>query len=181
MTPFHIVLSELAEVVDAVDPVQMVKACELIAGAGRILAHGSGRERLQLAGFIMRLHHLGLRVAMQGDMAAPPLGPGDLLVCSAGAGDLPTVSVLVEVAQAAGADVLILTATPDAAAAAQATLVLTIPALTGVDEAAGASILPPGSLYEAAMFLLFEVMALDLRDRLAIPPDVMRSRQTNME
>ena len=43
------------------------------------------------------------------------------------------------------------------------------------------SALPMGSLYEGAMFLLFEVMVLDLRDRLVVLPETMRSRHTNME
>lgn len=189
MTPFHSVLKELATVADAIDSVAVIHACERIAGAGRVVAYGCGRERLQLAGFVMRLHHLGLRVAMQGDMNAPPLGPGDLFICSAGPGDLSTVTALMQVARAAGADILMLTGQPDAAPVALATDVIFIPAQTmandggkaGENNGAAASVLPMGSLYEGAMFLLFEVMILDLRDRLGIPADLMRARHTNME
>jgi 6-phospho-3-hexuloisomerase len=49
------------------------------------------------------------------------------------------------------------------------------------NDRAGASALPMGSLYEGALFLLFEVMVLDLRDRLGIQPETMRARHTNME
>ena len=52
-----------------------------------------------ISGLIMRLHHLGLRVAMQGDMAAPPLAQGDLFLCSAGPGELATVTALMQVAR----------------------------------------------------------------------------------
>lgn len=198
MTPFHSVLKELGHLADAIDPVAVIGACERIAGAGRIVGHASGRERLQLAGFFMRLHHLGLRVAMQGDMNAPPLGAGDLLICSAGAGDLPTVTALMQVAQAAGADILMLTARPEAAPATLATNVICIPAPiwdlassassdqalppdpTLTQDGGAMSVLPMGSLYEGVMFLLFEVMILDLRDRLGIPTDLMRARHTNM-
>jgi 6-phospho-3-hexuloisomerase len=38
-----------------------------------------------------------------------------------------------------------------------------------------------GSVYEGALFLLFEVMVLRLRDRLGVTPDEMRSRHTNLE
>jgi 6-phospho-3-hexuloisomerase len=43
------------------------------------------------------------------------------------------------------------------------------------------SILPMGSLYEALMFLFFELLVLDLRTRLGIAPDEMRANHTNME
>jgi 6-phospho-3-hexuloisomerase len=66
------------------------------------MGYGCGREALQLRGFIMRLHHLGLNVSMQSDMTAPPLGPGDLLLVTAGPGDLSTVRALMGQAQMRG-------------------------------------------------------------------------------
>ena len=38
-----------------------------------------------------------------------------------------------------------------------------------------------GSLYEGALFVVFEVMVLKLRDRLGVTPDEMRANHTNME
>jgi 6-phospho-3-hexuloisomerase len=83
--------------------------------------------------------------------------------------------------------VLFLTAEPKTGAAVLATQVLHIPAQTMASDRAGAadkpgqSALPMGSLYEGAMFLLFEVMVLDLRERLDQTPSEMRARHTNME
>ena len=186
MNPFHTAMKELQAVTDALDLGSVARAADMISHASRIVGHGCGRERLMISGFVMRLHHLGLRVAMQGDMSAPPLGQGDLLLCSAaGPGELATVTALMKVARASGADVLFLTAQPDMPAASLASHVLTIPAQTMADDrtadGAPASALPMGSLYEGAMFLLFEVMVLDLRDRLAVLPETMRARHTNME
>jgi 6-phospho-3-hexuloisomerase len=36
-------------------------------------------------------------------------------------------------------------------------------------------------VFEGALFLLFEVMVLALRDRLGISPEAMRARHTNLE
>lgn len=174
-------LAELDAAVSAIDPAAIDAACAAIAQAGRILGYGCGREGLQLRGLIMRLHHLGLKVAMQGDMAAPPLGPGDLFLCSAGPGELSTVTALMQVARGAGADVLFLTAEPDTPAAEAATLVLTIPAQTMARDRNSATFLPMGSVYEGALFLLFEVMVQSLRDRLGETAATMRARHTNME
>ena len=43
------------------------------------------------------------------------------------------------------------------------------------------SVLPMGSVYEGALFLLFEVMVLQLREILGVTPDAMRARHTNLE
>ena len=43
------------------------------------------------------------------------------------------------------------------------------------------SILPMGSLYEGAQFVVFEILVLMLRDRLNVTRDAMRRRHTNLE
>ncbi len=125
---FGTALAELGDVTARIDPADLAAACETIATARNIVLYGCGREGLQMRGFAMRLHHLGCRVAMQGDMACPPVGRGDLFLVSAGPGELSTVTALMRVAREAGAGVLLLTAEPDTPSAALATRVLTIPA-----------------------------------------------------
>ena len=181
MTFMRNALEELSHVADAIDPVSVENACALIVAAEKIVLYGCGREGLQLRGLAMRLHHLGLSVAMQGDMTAPPLGPGDLFLCCAGPGDLATVTALMRVAQQAGADILFLTAEPRAPSSALATQCLVIPAQTMARGLGGTSILPMGSLFEGALFILFEAMVHDLRLRLGQSAETMRARHTNME
>jgi 6-phospho-3-hexuloisomerase len=38
-----------------------------------------------------------------------------------------------------------------------------------------------GSVYEGALFLLFEVMVLRMKASLGVSPEAMRARHTNME
>ncbi len=176
-------LDELSVAVQRIDEKDIDNALDLIAGAEKIVLYGCGREGLQLRGFAMRLHHLGLKVAMQGDMAAPPVGRKDLFINSAGPGELSTVSALMRVARNADTKVLFLTGVSDSPAADLADTVLTVPAQTMANDQGGdeTSVLPMGSVYEGALFLLFEVMVLRLRDRLSVTPEEMRSRHTNLE
>lgn len=180
---FDTALAELGAVTAKIDPGAVMRACESIAAARRIVLYGCGREGLQMRGFAMRLHHLGCDVAMQGDMATPPVGSGDLFIASAGPGELATVTALMKVASTAGAGVLFLTGEPDAPCAKLASEVLTIPAQTMArDQGVGAtSVLPMGSVYEGALFVLFEIMVLRLRDRLGETSETMRARHTNLE
>lgn len=180
---YHSALEDLGGVLDKLDDRSVDAVCGLIAGAKRIGVYGCGREALQMKGFAMRLFHLGLPVAVVGDMTMPPLGPGDVFFVSSGPGETSTVLTLMRVARDAGATVLLVTAQPDSSAASLANTVLFIPAQTMADDQGSAktSVLPMGSVFEGALFVLFEVMVLKLRDLLGETPEAMRSRHTNME
>jgi 6-phospho-3-hexuloisomerase len=180
---FRTALDELGNVLASVDPKAIDAACAMLAGARTIAAYGCGREALQVKGFAMRLYHLGLPVSVVGDMTAPPLGEGDVFLASSGPGETSTVLALMRVAKEAGARVLLVTAQPGSSAAELADFTLVIPAQTMADDQGPAktSVLPMGSVFEGALFLLFEVMVLKLKTSLGIEADAMRARHTNME
>lgn len=86
-------------------------------------------------------------------------------------------------AKKGGAQTVILTAESAGSAARQADEVLVVPAQTMASDqgAAARSVLPMGSVYEGALFVLFEVMVLKLRELKGATPDTMRARHTNLE
>lgn len=172
---------EMRDAAAAVDSEALEALVKEIVGARRIALHGVGREGLMMRALAMRLHHLGLDATPVGDMTAPPLGPGDLLLVSAGPGRFATVGALVKVAREAGARIACVTAWPEGPVPRACDAVLHIPAQTMADDAAGASVLPMGSLYEGAQFVVFECLVLALRDRLGVAPEAMRARHTNLE
>lgn len=181
-TMYQRALDELGSVFERIDQPAVDRAVEAIAGARRIALYGCGREGLQIRGLCMRLFHLGLEVAMVGDMTTFAIGPGDLFLVSAGPGALPTAETLMRVAREAGASVLLVTAQPQGPASALADLILTIPAQTMAnDQGSGLSVLPMGSLFEGAQYVLFEIMVLAVKDKLQISAEAMRANHTNLE
>ncbi len=173
--------AELTAVAGGIDDAALEPTVRAIAGAERVMLYGCGREGLMMRALAMRLHHQGLRVCMQGDMNGFPLGPGDLFLCAAGPGELSTASALCGVAHEAGAQVLVVTAEPDGATSALADELLVIPAQTMARDVGSDAVLPMGSLFEGAMFLVFEVLVLRLREVLGETSESMRARHTNME
>jgi 6-phospho-3-hexuloisomerase len=175
--------AELRAAALAVDPAGLDGLAADIAGALRVVCYGVGREGLMMRALAMRLYHLGLDAHVAGDMSCPPVTRGDLLIVSAGPGDFATVMGLVNVARTAGARTACVTAQPAAPVPSACDRILTIPAQTMADDTgpAPASVLPMGSLFEGAQFLVFELLVLDLRDRLGITADAMRARHTNLE
>jgi 6-phospho-3-hexuloisomerase len=175
-------LDELKTVFARLDDAQVDAAVKEIAAARRVALYACGRERLQIMGFCMRLFHMGFDVAMVGDMTTPPVGKGDLFFAVCGPGYVSTTSALLGVAEQAGARSLVVTAQTDGKTVKMASSVLHLPAQTMAnDQAARASVLPMGSLFEGALFVLFEVMVLKLMALKSITYADMRARHTNLE
>lgn len=143
-----------------------------------------------LKSLCMRLIHLGLSAYVVGDVTTPPIRPLDLLIASAGPGSFSTVDAICKVAKANSATILFLTAQPDQSLSCKefATHVAYLPARTMADEVdhgSGGSevreVLPMGSLYEGAMFVLFEIVVYRLGEVLGETPAAIASRHTNLE
>ncbi|KAF2320341.1 hypothetical protein GH714_027204 [Hevea brasiliensis] len=127
---------------------------------GRVFLYGVGREGLMLKALCMRLAHLGLSTHFVFDMTTPPIASNDLFIASAGPGGFSTVDALCSLARSNGAKVLLLTAQPESGSCVKhASVVCYVPALTMAndEEATSRPLLPMGSVYEGALFVLFEM------------------------
>jgi len=174
-------LDEIRAVLESGTATEVEKLCDEVQAARRIACYGVGREGLMTRALCMRLMHLGFDAHVVGDMTTPHLGQGDLLVVSAGPGAFSTVLALLGVARSAGARTAVVTAQPDGEAPRRADAVIHIRAQTMADDRGGTSVLPMGSLYEAAMLIFFDIVSIRLRERTGQSVDGMRSRHTNLE
>jgi 6-phospho-3-hexuloisomerase len=174
-------VDEIRGVFEAGAATEVDALCDELLKARRIACYGVGREGLMMRALCMRLMHLGLDAHMVGDMTTPGLGSGDLLVVSAGPGSFSTVKALVGVARSAGARIAVVTAQPEGEVSKAADSVIHLRAQTMADDKAGASVLPMGSLYEAAMLIFFDIVSIVVRERTGQTMEGMRARHTNLE
>jgi 6-phospho-3-hexuloisomerase len=174
-------LDEIRGVLEAGAGREVDRLCDELLKARLIACYGVGREGLMMRALCMRLMHVGLNAHMVGDMTTPALGAGDLLLVSAGPGSFSTVKALVGVAHSAGARTVAVTAQPEGEVPAAADTVIHLRAQTMADDKGGASVLPMGSLYEAAMLIFFDIVSIVLRERTSQTMEEMRGRHTNLE
>lgn len=175
-------IHELSGAVERIDDADVDRVVELIADSRHVSVFGCGREGLQVRGFAMRLFHLGRSVSVVGDMTTPAIGSGDLLLVTAGPGMLSTALALAGVAKAAGAHVLSITAQPEGAVPKMSDDILVLPGQTMADDQReNVSLLPMGSVFEGALFVLFEVIILKLKTKLKVTDQAMRANHTNLE
>jgi 6-phospho-3-hexuloisomerase len=178
---FQGALDEIRGVLEAGAAAEAERLCDEVLKAKRIATYGVGREGLMMRALCMRLMHLGLDAHVVGDMTTPHLGEGDLLIVSAGPGQFSTVGALLGVAREAGARTAVVTAQPDGPAPRSADTVIHLRAQTMADDRGGSSVLPMGSLYEAAMLIFFDIVSIRLRERTGQTMEGMRGRHTNLE
>ncbi|MTD15229.1 6-phospho-3-hexuloisomerase [Nakamurella sp. YIM 132087] len=174
-------IDEIAVAVNSVDTATLDAIAQDIAEAKVIAAYAGGREGLVMRGLVMRLFHAGMDAHYIGEMTCPAAGPGDLVILSCGPGNISTVQALAGVAKKAGAKILYLTAQPDESPADLADRVVVINAQTMANDGGSAAVLPMGSGYEIAMFVMVDLITNRVRGLRQESPELMRARHTNLE
>jgi 6-phospho-3-hexuloisomerase len=175
------ILTEIGMALRGVSENEYLEFCSDIAGAGRIVCFGLGREGLAVRAFCMRLAHLGLDAHMAGDVTALPIGPGDLLVVTSGPGNLTLTRAMIEVGHRAGGRVTVVTAQPDGPDPEAADAVVVIPAQTMADDRESASVLPMGTAFEIAMGIFFDLAVIGIQDLTGQTNEDLRARHFNLE
>jgi 6-phospho-3-hexuloisomerase len=173
---------ELAQVFEKLDVSQIERFMEAIGDANRIILIGVGREGLATRAFTMRLMHLGLDAHWIWDDTTPSLRDGDLLIATSGCGEIGHIHYVVETAKKRGAGVALVTGDPFKKTAKIADLVLFVPASVYLGTAdVVSSIQPMGNLFEQALLIVFDMIAMTLRDNKGITPRQMEAMHRNLE
>lgn len=146
----------------------------------RIFCDGSGRSRLQIEGFAMRLVQMGFRSAIVGEPTVPAITGSDvLLICSA-SGETPMMVAHAKKAKALGVKVLLITASPDSTLSTLCDHMVILRASSKM-AATAASIQPMGSLFEQSVGILMDIIVLHLMEKYQITNDDMYSNHANLE
>ncbi|ALU73473.1 3-hexulose-6-phosphate isomerase (plasmid) [Rhodococcus erythropolis R138] len=154
----RIVLRENARLLNAVAADEWNEAGSLIRSARAVFAIGGGRSGLAIQMAAMRLMHLGLRVHVAGEVTAPALGSGDVLIAVSGSGTSDVVVRAADTANKVGASVLAVTTAPESPLAQRARAVLVLPAAHKQDHSAEITLQYAGSLFEQSVLLAFDAL-----------------------
>ena len=177
----HRVLAEVDNVLGRVDESETRAFCREILRARRIFVYSMGREGLVMRSFAMRLMHLGLNVAVVGDMTTPPIGIDDLLILSCGPGASNTLQGLAETAHNAGGKVAVITAQREGNLCKLSDLLVFISAQTMAEDEGSKSVQPMGSGFEQSEWILFDVIIILLIAETGQTAAAIRERHTNLE
>jgi 6-phospho-3-hexuloisomerase len=160
----RIVLDENERLLNSVAAEQWDRAGLLITSARAVFVIGNGRSGLAVQMAAMRLMHLGLRVHVAGEVTAPAIGAGDVLIAVSGSGSTASVVGAADTAKKVGASILAVTTASDSPLARRADEVLVLPAADKEDHSATITRQYAGSLFEQSVLLAFDALFQALWD-----------------
>jgi len=176
-----LVQDEISEVFQRVDPAQVAALVTELRLADRIFVTGAGRSGLVLKMAAMRLMHLGLTVHVVGEITAPAIRSGDLLLAASGSGTTAGVVKAAETAAAQDARIAVYTTSAGSPLAKAASAVVLIPAAQKTDHGSALSRQYSGSLFEQVLFATTEAVFQSLWDEDAASPEELWQRHANLE
>ena len=176
-------LNELQIALSSIDPERVTALRQAILQARHIFVTGKGRSGLCMRGFAMRLMHMGLAVYVVDDPITPAIVAGDLLLIGSGSGRTPSQVGHAARAKALQAQVGLITTAESSPIGDNADVIVRIKAVTpklpGSD--ATGSVQPMGNLFEQSLWLLLDLMTLQLMETLNLTSDQMFTRHANLE
>lgn len=176
------VVSEINQVLNRLDDGQVEAFIGEILKAKRIVLIGVGREGLSTRAFTMRLMHMGLDVHWVWDDTTPALRPGDLLIATSGCGKIGHIHYVCERAKEHGARVSLVTGDPYQKTAKLADTILFVPGSVYLGTAdVVPSIQPMGNLFEQCLLITFDMIIMDIEERLHMTREAMESNHRNVE
>lgn len=176
----EIVVEENIRLLGALDTDDWDAAGRLLVDAGRVFVIGNGRSGLAAQMAAMRLMHLGLDVHVAGEVTAPAVADGDVLIAISGSGTTATVVAAADTANRVGARVIAVTTASRSPLADRATTVLTIPAAEKRDFANSNSFQYAGSLFEQGVLLAFDALFHSLWRQGARSAESLWARHANI-
>lgn len=176
-----LILKELERTLAAVSEAEIDVAQTIILSARRVFVAGAGRSELALKMAAMRLMHLGLVVHVAGEVTAPAIGHGDLLVVASGSGTTAGAVQAAQVALKAGAEVLVLTTAPSSKLGTLAQYLIVIPAATKQDHDGIMSQQYAGALFEQSVLLVMDAVFQELWRQRGESAEQLWKRHANLE
>ena len=174
-------VEEVGVAVRSVPSSVLDEVAAMLADATKVAAYAGGREGLVMRGLVMRLFHAGVAASYVGEMTVPHFGEGDVVVLSCGPGNISMVQAIAGVARAAGSRIIYFTAEPNQPPADLADKVVVIEAQTMARDTGSPAVLPMGSGYEIALFVMVDLLTNRVRAARHESAEVMRARHTNLE
>lgn len=176
----EIVLEELSACVLGISCKEISDLADALVKEKRIFCDGVGRSLLQVKAFAMRLTQMGFQSVVVGETTTPAITERDILLICSGSGETPMLVEHAARAKAAGATVLLMTATKGASLEKISDSSILIEASSKASVSIF-SVQPMGSLFEQSVGILCDSMVLRIMKKYHISSEEMYQNHSNLE
>ena len=165
----------------AADPAGLDRAAQTMRAADRVFLLGAGRSGIALQMTAMRLMHLGLAVHVVGEVTAPAIRRGDVLVVASGSGSTAGIVRAARTAADVGADVVAITADGSSEISGLATVTILVEAAGKFDRDSAVSAQYAGGLFEQTVVTVGDAIFHSLWQQSGLSADELWPRHSNLE
>jgi len=165
----------------AADPAGLDRAAQTMRAADRVFLLGAGRSGIALQMTAMRLMHLGLAVHVVGEVTAPAIRRGDVLVVASGSGSTAGIVRAARTAADVGADVVAITADGSSEISGLATVTILVEAAGKLDRDSAVSAQYAGGLFEQTVVTVGDAIFHSLWQQSGLSADELWPRHSNLE
>lgn len=179
----ELVLDELSSTLPTVDDGQFDALVDaLTVPDRRILVMGVGRVLISLKAWVKRMRHLDMDINYVGDETELPVGPGDLVLVASASGESKLPVAIAKIAKGLGVTLAYIGCSPGSSVDRLADLRLVLPGRTKLPGSHNyPSLQPMSTLFEQELFLLGDVVALEVMERRGWTEDSIKDRHANLE
>lgn len=151
------------------------KTVDVLTSAKHVFVYGSGRSGLVGRTFAMRLMQLGLDSFFIGETITPAVDKGDCVFFVSKTGETQTAIQAAEIVneRVKGADVIVLTASPESTLAGLADVIIT---LEGFDSDKNQTLAPLGTIFEDTAMMFLDGLIAVLMEELGETEEDMKVR-----
>lgn len=182
------VQNEIAQVLNSIDENKLNKFVELITRPGvKILGYSAGRMGFGLKAFLMRLNHLGISAYWFGDNYIPPMNENDVFICASNSGTTASVFNILEIFKnKANGHIVSFVGNEESKMAVNSEIAIKFKTCNGGlnsadDDTKINSIQPMTTLTEQSMFVLFDIVAMMVIEKLNIDIKETKKYHSNIE
>lgn len=177
----NLVVEENFKVLKKADFASANQLAQSLLKCDRVFVVGEGRSGLAIQMAAMRLMHLGLEVHVVGEVTAPSIEAGDLLIACSGSGNTHGVVDLVQTAQKIGVEIAAITTNKNSSLGELGEIVIQIEAASKHSSDHLQSQQFAGSLFEQSTLLLFDALFYLLAHYLHKSDELLMAKHTNLE
>lgn len=177
-----LVLDELTRSLAYVKPEEFNRLLDEIMLPRRVLAVGVGRVLISMKAWVKRLVHLDIDINYVGSETERPVDTGDLLIVASSSGESMFPAGIAKIARQKGAKVAYIGCTPDSTAAGLSDFKLILPGRTKFARTGEfVSVQPMSTLFEQQLYLLGDILTLEVMHRKGWSETDIKNRHANLE
>ena len=176
------VISEIDTVLKLIKEEDVKTVSDMIINAERVLVVGVGRVLISLKAWVKRLRHLGMDINYVGSETECAVHKGDILIIASSSGESAVPVTIGEIAKKQGVTIVYIGCNPKSSAGKLSDYSLRIPCKTKLglpDEFE--SFQPMSTLFEQVLYILGDIIAYTIMEKIDMDEAKIRNSHANLE